>query len=142
MAAIDFPRAERIHGVFAFGEAPAGIALRAVIIDRGIEARIAEAGVRVAFAVCFVFGVFGIGVEVGLRMLDVQVGVTLNPRRKDLLDAVSGLKGLPIISMEELAARAKKMSGPTDPVATTDRIIGVVEWRDGTVIDVVRQLKK
>ncbi|MEA5034877.1 citrate lyase subunit alpha [Cloacibacillus evryensis] len=44
--------------------------------------------------------------------------------------------------MEELEARAKKMSGPTDPVATTDRIIGVVEWRDGTVIDVVRQLKK
>ena len=40
------------------------------------------------------------------------------------------------------AARAKKMSGPTDPVKTTDRIIGVVEWRDGTVIDVVRQLKK
>ena len=71
-----------------------------------------------------------------------EYGVTLNPRRKDLLDAVSGLKGLPIISMEELAARAKKMSGPTDPVATTDRIIGVVEWRDGTVIDVVRQLKK
>lgn len=71
-----------------------------------------------------------------------EYGVTINPRRKDLLEAVSGLKGLPVVAMEELAARAKKMSGPTDPVATTDRIIGVVEWRDGTVIDVVRQLKK
>lgn len=71
-----------------------------------------------------------------------EYGVTINPRRKDLLDAVSGVKDLPLVPMEELAARAKKMSGPTDPVRTTDRIIGVVEWRDGTVIDVVRQLKK
>jgi len=28
------------------------------------------------------------------------------------------------------------------PVETEDRIIGVVEYRDGTVIDVVKQLKK
>ena len=34
------------------------------------------------------------------------------------------------------------MAGPMEPVETTDRIIGVVEWRDGTVIDVVRQLAK
>lgn len=71
-----------------------------------------------------------------------EYGVTINPRRKDLLDAVSGVKGLTVISMEELSARAKRMSGPTDPVAVTDRIVGVVEWRDGTVIDVVRQLRK
>lgn len=71
-----------------------------------------------------------------------EYGVAINPGRKDLLDAVSGVKGLPIVSIEELASRGKKMSGPTDPVAVMDRIIGVVEWRDGTVIDVVRQLKK
>ena len=71
-----------------------------------------------------------------------EYGITINPRRKDLLDAVSEVKGLPVVPMDELAARARKMSGPTDPVATTDRIVGVVEWRDGTVIDVVRQLKK
>jgi len=29
-----------------------------------------------------------------------------------------------------------------EPVATKDRIIGVVEWRDGSVIDVVRQLDR
>jgi len=71
-----------------------------------------------------------------------EYGITINPRRKDLLDACAQVKGLPVIPMDELAARARKMSGPTDPVSTTDRIIGVVEWRDGTVIDVVRQLNK
>ncbi len=70
-----------------------------------------------------------------------EYGITINPRRKDLLDACSAVKGLPLVSMDELVSRAHKMSGPTDPVLTEDRIIGVIEWRDGTVIDVVRQLK-
>lgn len=69
-----------------------------------------------------------------------EYGITINPKRKDLLDACSQVKNLPVVSMEELAARAKAMSGPTDPVENTDRIVGVVEWRDGTVIDVIRQL--
>lgn len=28
------------------------------------------------------------------------------------------------------------------PIEYTDRIIGVIEYRDGSVIDVVRQIKK
>lgn len=71
-----------------------------------------------------------------------EYGVTVNPRRKDLLDACSSVTGLPLVSMEELAARAKRMSGPANPVRATDRIAAVIEWRDGTVIDVVRQLEK
>jgi len=69
-----------------------------------------------------------------------EYGITINPKRKDLLDACSQVKNLHVVSMEERAARAKAMSGPTDPVENTDRIVGVVEWRDGTVIDVIRQL--
>ena len=42
----------------------------------------------------------------------------------------------------ELRAKAEAMSGIADPVNTGDRIVGVVEWRDGTVIDVVRELAK
>lgn len=69
-----------------------------------------------------------------------EYGVTINPRRADLIDACKGFRGLPLISMDELAAKAAAMSGPMEPVETTDRIVGVIEWRDGTVIDVVRQL--
>lgn len=69
-----------------------------------------------------------------------EYGITINPRRKDLLDACSLVRGLPFISMEELSARAKKLCGDADPVETRERIVAVVEWRDGTVIDVIRQL--
>lgn len=69
-----------------------------------------------------------------------EYGITINPRRKDLLDACSRVKTLPCISMEELSDRAKKLCGDADPVETMERIVAVVEWRDGTVIDVIRQL--
>lgn len=71
-----------------------------------------------------------------------EYGVTINPKRKDLLDACAAVKGLPVVSMDELSARAQKMSGQADPVETEERIVAVVEWRDGTVIDTIRELKK
>ena len=77
--------------------------------------------------------------------LVTEFGVTINPRRQDLIDACKEAKGehtVPLIPIDELAARAHQMSGPMEPVAQGDRIIGVIEWRDGTVIDVVRELAK
>jgi citrate lyase subunit alpha/citrate CoA-transferase len=76
--------------------------------------------------------------------LVTEFGVTINPLRQDLIDACKEQKGagaVPLVPIDELAAKARGMSGPMAPVAQDDRIIGVVEWRDGTVIDVVRQLK-
>ena len=72
-----------------------------------------------------------------------EFGVTINPRRVDLMDAFgdfAGAREIPLVSMDELSDRARKMSGPMSPIEVEDRIVGVVEWRDGTVIDVIRQL--
>ncbi len=71
-----------------------------------------------------------------------EYGITVNPRRADLVEACREIRDVPVVSMDELADKARQMSGPMDPVETADRIVGVIEWRDGTVIDVVRQLKK
>jgi citrate lyase subunit alpha/citrate CoA-transferase len=76
--------------------------------------------------------------------LVTEYGVAINPRRQDLLDACKEARGedaVPLVSIEELAARAKALSGPMDPIRQSDRIVAVIEWRDGTVIDVVRQLR-
>lgn len=69
-----------------------------------------------------------------------EYGITVNPARKDLLDACAAARGLPLVSMEELLSRANKLSGLADPVRAGDDIAAVIEWRDGTVIDVVRKL--
>jgi citrate lyase subunit alpha/citrate CoA-transferase len=73
--------------------------------------------------------------------LVTEYGVTLNPKRTDLMEAAKEAGDVPLISMEELVEKAHNLTGPMDPVEVEDRIIGVIEWRDGTVLDVVRQLK-
>ncbi|GHV56482.1 citrate lyase subunit alpha [Synergistales bacterium] len=74
--------------------------------------------------------------------LVTEFGVTINPRRTDLIDAfkASGARGVPLVPIDELAAKAKSLSGPMAPPRHGGRIIGVIEWRDGTVIDVIREL--
>jgi citrate lyase subunit alpha / citrate CoA-transferase len=67
-------------------------------------------------------------------------GTAVNPRRADLRDALAQ-GGIPTVEIEELAALAERITGKPEPVEHTDRVIGVVEYRDGTVIDVIRQVK-
>ncbi|EHM09555.1 citrate lyase, alpha subunit [Thermanaerovibrio velox DSM 12556] len=69
-----------------------------------------------------------------------EFGITVNPARGDLISAAREAK-LPLISMEELLSKARAICGPMDPLEQEDRIVAVVEWRDGTVIDVIRKVK-
>jgi citrate lyase subunit alpha/citrate CoA-transferase len=69
-----------------------------------------------------------------------EFGITINPRREDLVSAAREAK-LPLISIEELLSKAKGICGPMDPLESEDKIVAVVEWRDGTVIDVIRKVK-
>lgn len=71
-----------------------------------------------------------------------EFGVAINPRRQDLIDSAREAGDVPLVTMDELIEKAEKLTGKMSPVETEERIIGVVEYRDGTVIDVVRQLKK
>ena len=67
-------------------------------------------------------------------------GIAINPRRTDLLEKLKDSK-LPIMDIQKLKEIGDKLAGKPDPIEFTDRIVGVVEYRDGTVIDVVRQPK-
>ena len=66
-------------------------------------------------------------------------GIAINPARKDLLERARN-SSLPIKSIEELYESALRLTGPPQKPEFTDRIVALVEYRDGTVIDVVRQL--
>ncbi|MCK4236546.1 MAG: citrate lyase subunit alpha, partial [Candidatus Krumholzibacteria bacterium] len=67
-------------------------------------------------------------------------GIAVNPRREDLLDRLKG-SDLPLKSIEELRQIAVDMTGETKKPEFEDRIVALIEWRDGSVIDAVRQLK-
>jgi citrate lyase subunit alpha/citrate CoA-transferase len=65
-------------------------------------------------------------------------GIAINPRRVDLLDRLKN-SSLPIMTIEDLQQQAYDLSGKPDSVAVSDEIVGVVEYRDGTIIDVIRR---
>ena len=68
-----------------------------------------------------------------------EAGVAVNPRRADLRERLVEA-GLPVVPIDQLREEAERRSG--GPVQRQDRedgrVVAVVEYRDGTVIDVVR----
>ena len=78
------------------------------------------------------------------RTVDVVVtdqGVAVNPARPEikqrLIDA-----GIQVFTIEQLKERAERIVGVPEPIQYTDKIVGVVMYRNNTVIDVIRQVKE
>lgn len=72
-------------------------------------------------------------------VLVTEYGVAINPLRTDLMDFLKG-KNLPIKPIEELKEKADKLSGKATPLDLQDDICGIVEYRDGTIIDVIHKV--
>lgn len=68
-------------------------------------------------------------------------GVTVNPGRQDLIQCFKKA-GLPLITMSELRAIATRLVGTPKELEFTDEVVAVVEYRDGSIIDVIKKLKK
>lgn len=73
-------------------------------------------------------------------ILVTERGIAINPLRKDLLDLFKGSK-LNIVDINDLRLSAEKLLGKAKAVEYMDKIVGLIEYRDGTIIDVVRQVK-
>lgn len=66
-------------------------------------------------------------------------GIAVNPNREDILQCLKHTN-LPICSVYDLKEKAEKIAGKPEPVELSDEICGIVEYRDGSIIDVVHQL--
>jgi citrate lyase subunit alpha/citrate CoA-transferase len=76
------------------------------------------------------------------ELIDVIVterGIAINPKRKDLIDAVKD-SDLPIRSIEDLKAEADRICGKPAKPKFKDKVVAAIKWVDGTVIDCVRQI--
>ncbi len=72
-------------------------------------------------------------------MVVTDYGVAVNPRRSDLKARLVAA-GLPVRDIADLKKAADEAVGEPQPAQVSDRNVAVVEYRDGTLIDVVRQL--
>ncbi|MCK4662115.1 MAG: citrate lyase subunit alpha [Bacteroidales bacterium] len=78
------------------------------------------------------------------ELIDVIVterGIAINPLRKDLIEKTKN-SGLPIKTINELKEEAEKICGIPDKPKFEEKVVAAIKWVDGTVIDVVRQIKK
>ena len=70
-----------------------------------------------------------------------DVGVAVNPRRTDLLERCTAA-GIEVRDITDLQEEAYEIAGEPEPPNTTNRIIGVIQYRDGSVIDTVREVEE
>lgn len=75
----------------------------------------------------------------GVDVLVTDYGVVVNPNRPDLLESLEKTN-LKIRTIEELKERAYEIVGKPEDINFKERIVAVVEYRDGTIIDVIRQI--
>ncbi len=66
-------------------------------------------------------------------------GIAVNPRRPELKENFVKA-GLPVIDILELKEIEDDICGKPEPLHFDDKIIAAVEYRDGTLIDVVRKV--
>lgn len=74
-------------------------------------------------------------------VLVTDQGIAVNPARPDLAGRLKEA-GIRVASMEWLRERTQLLTGQPRPIEFTDRVIAVVRYRDGSVIDVVHQVKE
>ncbi|OPJ56454.1 citrate lyase subunit alpha [Alkalithermobacter paradoxus] len=75
--------------------------------------------------------------------IDVVVtdrGIAINPLRTDLIEKLSNTN-LPLLTIEELKEKAEKIAGKPKAIEYGEKIVALVEYRDGTIIDVIREVK-
>lgn len=70
-------------------------------------------------------------------VLVTDYGVAVNPRRQDIINCLDRA-GVKHVSVNELQEKAYALVGRPDPLQWSDKIVAVIEARDGTVLDVVR----
>jgi len=77
------------------------------------------------------------GETIGVLVTDH--GIAVNPNRPDLAARLKEA-GLPVFAIEDLYRRSLSLTGTPQPIEFLDKIVGVIRYRDGSVVDVVRQV--
>lgn len=71
-------------------------------------------------------------------VLVTQRGVAVNSRRPELRDSLKH-GGIPVYDIEELQRMAERVTGKPNTVKPSGRVVAEVEYRDGRMIDEIRQ---
>lgn len=74
-----------------------------------------------------------------IDVIVTEVGIAINPARQDLMDAFGSLD-IPQFTIEELKEKAYSIVGKPEPIKYGDKTVALIEYRDGSIIDVVKNV--
>lgn len=77
------------------------------------------------------------------QSIDVLVtdhGIAVNPVRSDIREKLIEAN-LPVMDIKVLQQRAEMLTGKPEPIEFEEHIVGYIRYRDGSVIDVIKQVK-
>lgn len=77
-----------------------------------------------------------------IDVIATERGLCINPKRKDLLKAMKN-SSIPIIDIKELKKEIDAICGgaPAKPKVNKDKVVAIIKWVDGTVLDSVFEIK-
>ncbi len=74
-----------------------------------------------------------------IDVLVTERGICVNPARTDIIELLN-TANIPVKKIEFLKEEVEKLTGKPEKIKHKEKIIGVIEYRDGTVIDVIKQV--
>lgn len=75
-----------------------------------------------------------------VHVLVTERGICVNPKFPELEQNLIKA-GIKTRKIEDLEQEVENIVGIPEPIKFTDKIVGLVEYRDGTIIDVIRQVQ-
>lgn len=75
-------------------------------------------------------------------VIATERGIAINPKRKDLFAALKG-SSLPIKSIKDIYKEVNEICGgkPEKPKLDKNKVVAIIKWVDGTVVDSVYKVK-
>ncbi|WP_280631722.1 citrate lyase subunit alpha, partial [Vibrio cholerae] len=75
-----------------------------------------------------------------IDVLVTDQGIAVNPNRPELKARFIEAQ-LPVVEIEALQQRAELLTGKPQPLQFEDKTVAFVHYRDGSIIDVIKQVK-
>jgi len=75
-----------------------------------------------------------------IDVLVTDQGIAVNPNRPELKARFIAAQ-LPVVEIEALQQRAELLTGKPQPLQFEDKTVAFVHYRDGSIIDVIKQVK-
>lgn len=75
-----------------------------------------------------------------IDVIVTEYGMAVNPGRPEIEEDLKRA-GLPVMDVQDLRKKAYSITGKPEDPEFTDDVIGIIEYRDGSTIDIVRKVK-